>query len=1045
MEKKYTFQKHVDGERSPVMWAWVDRVNPEDIVYQIRKFKEGGIEEFYIHPCWTLEVDDYLSDTYMSLVKLASETAESLGMKYSIYDDYCWASGFCAGKAIEKYPEGRMTMMRRYKHDSQAGEPVEIWFKGKLLAVQVEYCDKQRRREDITDKVRVEIFGNEEGGRIFWDNANCCAAKVWAFCRYYPEAIGAGGKWAPFAQNITGGTDVMNPKAVQTFLEVNNEVFKKELGDKFGTHIRRVFTDETSLASMLDFMIDFDRFPYSDIIEEEFYKEHGYPIREHFIALTEDYETDEDIRVRYDYYQTCCRLFVTSYLDQYADWCHKNGLLLTGHMSGEEELFWHVLQMGDFYEALSRFDVPGVDTILTKLFMNDEDFLYMVKPVISVAKFDNRDHILCETFSGSGWDTTLEDMKRIMNRLLTFGVNYIMYMTAGFSSNECLKAFPVGYPPSHGYNNPLFRHYPTLTDYTAVRSSLLAQTRPGGSALLFLPNADARVHLKESLGKNKLNKCWHDCTLAMQKASVEHDIFFEPLAKETAAENGKLTLRGYTYDTLILPYVRCSDQTSLDMLEKFCRQGGSVVFIDAFPYLAADTGKHYDFASICSLSEAGRSFFKTGEEYAVRREGNVLLIRTGAAKNFVFSRFGEDLCTFVRAQSEPEILEGVDVPTGVYLAQRHGEGLDCCLICNDTDAYQTVTLRVNKNRELTLLEGMKLRPCRAENGAVTIDVAPHDLPVLLLTAPGVTVDGLPFEAAPVVPDGEQVQLTLEKNWHFQTHSHNVLPLKMKYLTQKEPNGILEEEILKLAQTAEVPYASQEFPAGEGLHFGCGYAAFARFEIKELPKYWELFSEVTGDGEVWINGRRVTGFVPVREIGVRDSVAEITALVHTGVNTVVIVNRMPAWKGPHQIPTLLVRGSFRLSGNVIDTWSDAIEPDMYTAQGWRYYGGDSSYHTDFVLDKLPARISVSFETKDTVEVIVNGKSAGICYWMPYQTDITPYCRQGENHLELRFTTPLHPTFVIEEVELVSQGVMIYHDEAPVQTAGLLSVPKLDVKY
>ncbi len=81
MEKKYTLHKHMDGERPPVMWAWTDRVNPEDIVRQIHHFKEAGIEEFYIHPSWTLEVDDYLSETYMSWIKLASDTAESLGMK----------------------------------------------------------------------------------------------------------------------------------------------------------------------------------------------------------------------------------------------------------------------------------------------------------------------------------------------------------------------------------------------------------------------------------------------------------------------------------------------------------------------------------------------------------------------------------------------------------------------------------------------------------------------------------------------------------------------------------------------------------------------------------------------------------------------------------------------------------------------------------------------------------------------------------------------------------------------------------------------------
>ena len=75
---------------------------------------------------------------------------------------------------------------------------------------------------------------------------------------------------------------------------------------------------------------------------------------------------------------------------------------------------------------------------------------------------------MCETFSGSGWDLTLEDAKRIMNKLMTLGVTYTIYMTASSSLNEGRKNFPIGYPPSHGFNNPLFRHYGKLTDYNAI-------------------------------------------------------------------------------------------------------------------------------------------------------------------------------------------------------------------------------------------------------------------------------------------------------------------------------------------------------------------------------------------------------------------------------------------------------------------------------------------------------------------------------------------------------------------------------------------------
>ncbi len=87
----------------------------------------------------------------------------------------------------------------------------------------------------------------------------------------------------------------------------------------------------------------------------------------------------------------------------------------------------------------------------------------------------------------SGWDLSLEEIKRIMNRLMSLGVSYIIYMTAFYSKSEGRKDFPIGYPPSHGYNNPLFRHYSTLTDYAAVRASLMTKTKPMGSSLVLLP------------------------------------------------------------------------------------------------------------------------------------------------------------------------------------------------------------------------------------------------------------------------------------------------------------------------------------------------------------------------------------------------------------------------------------------------------------------------------------------------------------------------------------------------------------------------------
>lgn len=150
----------------------------------------------------------------------------------------------------------------------------------------------------------------------------------------------------------------------------------------------------------------------------------------------------------------------------------------------------------------------------------------------SVAKFNGKDNTMCETFSGSGWDLSLEEIKRIMNRLMSLGVSYIIYMTAFYSMSEGRKDFPIGYPPSHGYNNPLFRHYSTLTDYAAVRASLMTKTKPVGSSLVLLPQVDAWTHHPtEALHNSRLNLDWQHSTLQLQNANVEHDILFEPYLK----------------------------------------------------------------------------------------------------------------------------------------------------------------------------------------------------------------------------------------------------------------------------------------------------------------------------------------------------------------------------------------------------------------------------------------------------------------------------------------------------------------------------------
>ena len=63
-----------------------------------------------------------------------------------------------------------------------------------------------------------------------------------------------------------------------------------------------------------------------------------------------------------------------------------------------------------------------------------------------------------------------------------------------------------------------------------------------------------------------------------------------------------------------------------------------------------------------------------------------------------------------------------------------------------------------------------------------------------------------------------------------------------------------------------------------------------------------------------------------------------------------------------------------------------------------------YETSFTYEG-EGRLLLSLDTKDTVEVLVNGARAALKFSAPYEVDITEYAKKGENSLALRVTSTL----------------------------------------
>lgn len=111
--------------------------------------------------------------------------------------------------------------------------------------------------------------------------------------------------------------------------------------------------------------------------------------------------------------------------------------------------------------------------------------------------------------------------------------------------------------------------------------------------------------------------------------------------------------------------------------------------------------------------------------------------------------------------------------------------------------------------------------------------------------------------------------------------------------------------------------------------------------------------------------------------------------------------------------------------------------------WCQYGlatfsGLGHYKTDFTLDEIPegAKVILALgQVAVSAEVLVNGKSAGLSFFEPYEVDITTQVAQGINHLEVVVANTLS-NYYSQFAELAGQPFNNGGDKPERRVSGLI---------
>ncbi len=492
--------------------------------------------------------DPYLSEGYFQLFRKLVAQAKKREMKVWIVDDAGYPSGFAGGKFTELRPDLRMQALELARKIPVAG--------GETVS--------QAVSPETVSALAVSGNGAQkavpvEKGRIEWT----APPGQWTLLVVEHQFRTSPTRSATNPKNVKDTEqsleDYMNPRATRQYIAWTHERYKRYVGEEFGKTILGFRGDEP------DYSIR--GLPWTPAFFDRFQQIKGYDVRPYVAGFFLPEMTEEQTRVRADYWDVFSRMFSAGFFRVLGDWCEANRLEYQFHLNHEEREMDLAHSEGSFFRDMRPLQMPGIDAIWHQIWTDTiSDYPRLAS---SAAHVYGKPRAFTESFAAYRPRPDVAQARYILNEQFVRGVNLVEVMYFPSTSRGAHRPFSFMGDPE----------FPALLEYVQRMSYLMSMGRPAAAVALYLPTSSFW------LGDAAANESFVSTERLLSEHQIDFDIVSEDgLARDLVLGQGAFrTLSGNRYRTVILPGQKLLSEAVLDRLRAFAREGGHVLFLGHLP------------------------------------------------------------------------------------------------------------------------------------------------------------------------------------------------------------------------------------------------------------------------------------------------------------------------------------------------------------------------------------------------------------------------------------------------------------------------------